>query len=384
MNLFDVYPIYNITPVKALGAKVWDEAGVEYLDFYGGHGVISIGHSHPHYVDAITSQVAKIGFYSNSVRNPLQEELGRRITTLSGYPDYNLFLCNSGAEANENALKLASFHTGKKKVIAFAKSFHGRTSAAVAATDNPALIAPINTGHEVVLIPLNDIETLDAELDKGDCCAVIIEGIQGVGGLDEGSTLFFEAVSKSCKKNNVVLILDEIQSGYARSGNFFAHQYHGIRPDIISMAKGMGNGFPIGGILISPHIKASHGLLGTTFGGNHLACAAALSVLDVIEGENLPENVRVISNYFREMALRVPQIKKIKGRGLILGLEFDFDVTHLRKNLIYNQHIFTGNASQKNLLRILPPLSINKEDVDVFFSGLTKALDAVAVENANL
>lgn len=380
MSLFDVYPIYNITPVKALGAKVWDDKGQEYLDFYGGHGVISIGHSHPAYVKAISEQVSKIGFYSNSIQNPLQQSLGTKLTQLSGYPDYSLFLCNSGAEANENALKLASFYTGKKKVIAFKKSFHGRTSAAVAATDNPSIIAPINAGHEVVFLPLNDVIAFKSEIEKGDACAVIIEGIQGVGGLDEGTTEFFQAIEKACKINNVVLILDEIQSGYGRSGKFFAHQYHGIKSDIIAMAKGMGNGFPIGGILISPAFKASHGLLGTTFGGNHLACAAALSVLEIIEEENLIANVNTISSYFKELAAQIPQVKKVKGRGLMLGLEFDFEISELRKELIYKEHIFTGSASQKNLLRILPPLSITKEDVDHFFAGLKKALETVAIE----
>jgi acetylornithine aminotransferase len=380
MNLFDVYPVYNITPVKALGAKVWDDKEQEYLDFYGGHGVISVGHSHPAYVKAISEQVSKIGFYSNSIQNPLQESLGTKLTQLSGYPAYSLFLCNSGAEANENALKLASFHTGKKKVIAFKKSFHGRTSAAVAATDNPSIIAPINAGHEVVFLPLNDVIAFQKEIEKGDTCAVVIEGIQGVGGLDEGTTGFFQSIEKACKVNNVVLILDEIQSGYGRSGKFFAHQHHGIKPDIISMAKGMGNGFPIGGILISPAFKASHGLLGTTFGGNHLACAAALSVLEIIEKENLIANVNTISGYFKELAAQLPQVKNVKGRGLMLGLEFDFEISELRKALIYNEYIFTGSASQKKLLRILPPLSITKEDVDHFFAGLKKALETVAIE----
>jgi acetylornithine/N-succinyldiaminopimelate aminotransferase len=380
MSLFNVYPIYNITPVKALGAKVWDDKGQEYLDFYGGHGVISAGHSHPDYVQAVSEQVAKIGFYSNSIQNPLQEELGVKLPQQSGYPDFTLFLCNSGAEANENALKLASFHNGKKKAIAFKKAFHGRTSAAVAATDNPSIVAPLNAGHEVVFLPLNDEAALNAEIAKGDVCCVIIEGIQGVGGLDEGTTAFFKAIEKACNDNNIVLILDEIQSGYGRSGKFFAHQWHGITPDVISLAKGMGNGFPIGAILISPKFEAKYGLLGTTFGGNHLACAAALSVLDIIEKENLIDNVNAVSAYFKEKAAEIPQVTNIKGRGLMLGLEFGFDVTELRKKLIYGEYIFTGNASQKNLLRILPPLSITKADVDVFFAGLKKALDAIDIE----
>lgn len=378
-NLFNVYPIYNITPVKALGAKVWDDKGNEYLDFYGGHGVISIGHSHPEYVKAVSEQVANIGFYSNSIQNPLQEAFARELAQQSGYPDYTVFLCNSGAEANENALKLASFHTQKKKVIAFKKSFHGRTSAAVAATDNASIVAPLNAGHEVVFLPLNDTEVFDAELAKGDACAVIIEGIQGVGGLDEATTVFFQHIEKACKATGTILILDEIQSGYGRSGKFFAHQHHGITPDIISVAKGMGNGLPIGGILIAPKFKASHGLLGTTFGGNHLASAAGLSVLETIEKENLIDNVKEVSAYFREIAATVPQVKNIKGRGLMLGLEFDYEVGELRKKLIYDEHIFTGNASQKNLLRILPPLSITKADVDAFFAGLKRALEAVSI-----
>ena len=327
MSLFNVYPIYTITPVKALGAKVWDDKGQEYLDFYGGHGVISAGHSHPDYVKAVSEQVAKIGFYSNSIENPIQEALGKKLPELSGYADFTLFLCNSGAEANENALKLASFHNGKKKIIAFKKAFHGRTSAAVAATDNPSIVAPVNAGHEVVFLELNDEATFNAEVAKGDVSCVIIEGIQGVGGLDQATTEFFKTIEKTCNDNNVVLILDEIQSGYGRSGKFFAHQWHGITPDVISLAKGMGNGFPIGGILISPKFEAKYGLLGTTFGGNHLACAAALSVLDVIEKENLIDNVNEISAYFKERAAEISEVKNIKGRGLMLGLEFDFDVT---------------------------------------------------------
>lgn len=378
-NLFDVYPIYNITPVKALGSTVWDDKGQQYLDFYGGHGVISIGHSHPAYVKAVSEQVANIGFYSNSIQNPLQEAFAEKLAKQSGYPDYTVFLCNSGAEANENALKLASFHTQKKKVIAFKKSFHGRTSAAVAATDNPSIVASLNAGHEVVFLPLNDFAAFEAEISKGDACAVIIEGIQGVGGLDEATTVFFQHIERACNATGTILILDEIQSGYGRSGKFFAHQHHGITPDIISVAKGMGNGFPIGGILIAPKFKASHGLLGTTFGGNHLACAAALSVLETIEKEDLIGNVTEVSAYFRELAETLPQVKNIKGRGLMLGLEFDFEVGDLRKKLIYNEHIFTGNASQKNLLRILPPLSVTKADVDVFFAGLKRALEAVSI-----
>lgn len=374
MSLFNVYPIYNITPVKALGAKVWDENDQEYLDFYGGHGVISVGHSHPKYVEAIKNQIEKIGFYSNSIQNPLQEAFANKLIAFSDYPDYSVFLCNSGAEANENALKLASFHNKKSKVIAFEKSFHGRTSASVAVTDNPSIVAPINANHEVIFLPLNQIDLVKKAISENEITAVIIEGIQGVGGLDEGTTSFFQDLEKICNENNVVLILDEIQSGYGRSGKFFAHQHHNIKPDIITMAKGMGNGFPIGGLLISDKFKASFGLLGTTFGGNHLACASALSVLEIIENENLIENVNQKSAYFLDAISKIPEIKKVKGKGLMLGLEFDFDVTELRKNLIYEQFIFTGNASQKNLLRILPPLSITSNDINQFIGGLKNVL----------
>lgn len=377
MSLFNVYPIYNINPVKALGAKVWDENNQEYLDFYGGHGVISVGHSHPKYVEAIKNQIEKIGFYSNSIQNPLQEAFANKLTEFSGYPDYSVFLCNSGAEANENALKLASFHTKKSKVIAFEKSFHGRTSASVAVTDNPSIVAPINANHEVIFLPLNQIDLVKKAISENEITAIIIEGIQGVGGLDEGTTSFFRDLEKVCHENNVILILDEIQSGYGRSGKFFAHQHHNIKPDIITTAKGMGNGFPIGGLLISNKFKATYGLLGTTFGGNHLACASALSVLEIIENENLIENVNQQSAYFLEAISEIPAIKKIKGRGLMLGLEFDFDVTELRKSLIYEQFIFTGNASQKNLLRILPPLSITSSQIDQFALGLKNALQSI-------
>lgn len=377
MSLFNVYPIYNITPVKALGATIWDDNNQEYLDFYGGHGVISVGHSHPKYVEAIKTQIEKIGFYSNSIQNPLQEALAKKLTAISGYPDYNLFLCNSGAEANENALKLASFHNKKSKVISFHKSFHGRTSASVAVTDNPSIIAPINANHPVIFLPLNDIESVKKAISENEITAIIIEGIQGVGGLDEGTTAFFKELENVCKQKDIILILDEIQSGYGRSGQFFAHQHHGIKPDIITMAKGMGNGFPIGGLLISDKFKASYGLLGTTFGGNHLACAAALAVLEIMEAEAIIENVKKQSDYFIKAVSEIPQIKKIKGKGLMLGLEFDFDVTELRKKLIYDQFIFTGNASQKNLLRILPPLAISENEIDQFVVGLKNALQSL-------
>lgn len=370
MSLFNVYPIYTVTPVKALGCTIWDIKGNTYLDFYGGHGVISIGHSHPTYIKYVTEQINNIGFYSNSIINPLQEKLGNLLPQISGYPDYSLFLCNSGAEANENALKLSSFHTGKSKVLAFKNSFHGRTSAAVAVTDNPKITAPINSQQEVVFCELNDIENVKKEIAKGDIASVIIETIQGVGGLDEGSTEFFRELEKVCREYRVVLILDEIQCGYGRSGKFFAHQHHGIKADIISIAKGMGNGFPIGGILISPEFTSSYGLLGTTFGGNHLACAASLAVLEVFENENILNNVQKQYDYFVEKFSSLPQIQKIKGKGLMLGLEFDFEVAELRKKLIYEKKIFTGNSSNKNLLRVLPPLNISQNEIDVLYDSL--------------
>ena len=377
MSLFDVYPLFDVTPVKAKDVYVYDENDTEDLDLYGGHAVISIGHSHPEYVKNISEQVSRLGFYSNSIQNPLQIELSTKLCKISGCDGYNLFLCNSGAEANENALKLASFHTGKKKVIAFKNGFHGRTSAAVVVTDNPKIIAPINAQQEVEILEIGDLESVDKSLQKNDVCAVIIETIQGVGGLDEGSTEFYQGLEKIVKQHNVLFIADEIQCGFGRTGDFFAFQKHNIQPDIISIAKGMGNGFPIGGILIHPNIKASYGLLGTTFGGNHLACVASLSVLDVLEKENLMKNVKVISEYFKEKARLLPKLKAIKGRGLMLGLEFDFPITELRKNLIYKHHIFTGSAKNPNLLRILPPLTIQKEHIDVFFEALKEEINNV-------
>ncbi|WP_438424260.1 aspartate aminotransferase family protein [Aquimarina macrocephali] len=376
MKLFDVYPLYDVEPINAYDAIVVDKNGTEYLDMYGGHAVISIGHSHPHYVKKIKEQIEKIGFYSNAVQNSLQTKLAKKLGALSGYDDYQLFLCNSGAEANENALKLASFYTGKSRVIAFYNGFHGRTSAAVAATDNPRINSPLNTQQNVTFLPLNQIELVRTELEKGDVCAVIIEPIQGVGGLDEGTTAFFTTLETLCHEFGAVLIVDEVQSGYGRSGNFFAHQYHEITPDIISIAKGMGNGFPIGGILIAPHIKPDYGMLGTTFGGNHLACVAALSVLEVIETENLIDNARLTGAYFESKVHDLPGVQRVKGKGLMLGLEFDFEVSELRKRLIYEEHIFTGGAMNKKLLRILPPLTIGKKEIDQFI----KALQSVLVE----
>jgi len=374
MKLFDVYPLYDVTPVKAKGIEVWDDKGEKYLDFYGGHAVISIGHTHPHYVKRIKEQLDNMAFYSNSVQNPLQKELAKKLGEMSSCEDYDLFMCNSGAEANENALKMASFHTGKSKVIAFTNSFHGRTSAAVAATDNPSINAPINKQQEVTFLPLNDKEAFEKAITSDDYCAVILEAIQGVGGLDEPTTEFFQYIAEKCKENNVVLIADEVQSGYGRSGKFFAFQHHGIKPDIISIAKGMGNGFPVGGILIHDSFKPSYGLLGTTFGGNHLACAACLAVLEVLEDENLMDNAAKLGLYFRKKAAEIPQIKNVKGKGLMIGLEFDFEIADLRKKMILEQHMFTGSAKNKKLLRFLPALNITKEDIDLFFEALKKTL----------
>jgi acetylornithine aminotransferase len=374
MELFDVYPLYDITPVSARGSILTDDKGQEYLDLYGGHAVISIGHGHPHYVKRIKDQLDCIGFYSNAVQNPLQKQLAKHLGRISGCESYQLFLCNSGAEANENALKLASFHTGKSRVIAFSNSFHGRTSAAVATTDNPKINAPINKQQKVTFINFEDVNTLEKELKKGDVCAVILEAIQGVGGLDEPSTGFYQKLASLCKEHGVVMIADEVQSGFGRSGKFFAFQYHNIDPDIISIAKGMANGFPVGGILINSHIKPSHGMLGTTFGGNHLACAATLAVLEVLEKEQLINNADELGSYFKECAQKLPQVKRIKGKGLMLGLEFDFEVAELRKKLIFDHHIFTGSAKDKKVLRILPALNIKKEHIDQFFIALKQEL----------
>ncbi len=374
MKLFDVYPLYNVTPVSAKGIVVTDDKGQEYLDFYGGHAVISIGHSHPHYVKRLTEQLNKIGFYSNAVQNPLQEELAERLGKQSGCENYNLFMCNSGAEANENALKMASFITGKSRIIAFKNSFHGRTSAAVAATDNASINAPINQQQKVTFLELDDIDGFEKEIAKGDVCGVILEAIQGVGGLDEPTTPVYQKIASLCKEYKVILIADEVQSGFGRSGKFFGFQHHDIQPDIISIAKGMGNGFPVGGILLHDSIEAKYGLLGTTFGGNHLACVATLAVLEVLEKEDLTSNAQKLGVYFAEKAKEIPQVKRVKGRGLMLGLEFDFEVAELRKKLIYDHHLFTGGAKDKKVLRILPALNITKEHLDIFFSALKTAL----------
>jgi acetylornithine aminotransferase len=374
MKLFDVYPLYNTTPKTGKDVYIYDNNNTKYLDLYGGHAVISIGHSHPHYIEALQAQLHELAFYSNVIKNPLQTKLAEKLGELSGCENYNLFLCNSGAEANENALKIASFNTGKKRVIAFKNSFHGRTSAAVAVTDNKTITAPINTQHEVTFLDFNDFEALQKELSKKDVCAVITETIQGVGGLNEATTEFYQFISEQCKKYNALLIIDEIQSGYGRTGNFFAFQQHAITPDIITIAKGMGNGFPIGGVLLHPNIKAEYGMLGTTFGGNHLACAAGLAVLTVIEKENLIKNAQETSNYLIKKVQSLNNLNKIKGRGLMLGLEFSFEVSELRKELIYNHHIFTGSSNNKKLLRILPPLTLKKEHVDVFINSLNTML----------
>ena len=375
MSLFDVYPLYEVTPTYAKDVFVYDDHGTEYLDLYGGHAVISVGHSHPKYVSAISNQVKKMGFYSNSIKNPLQAELAEKLGALSGCSKYQLFMCNSGAEANENALKLASFHNGKSKILAFKNSFHGRTSAAVAATDNSKIVAPLNAQQTVDFVELGDLGTVESILKANQTCAVIIECIQGVGGLDQSTTEFYQGLETLCNRYNTVLIADEVQSGFGRTGEFFAFQKHNISPDIISIAKGMGNGFPVGGILIHPSIKPSFGLLGTTFGGNHLACAATLSVLDVIQSENLMQNATDVSEYFLEKAKQLPKLKAVKGRGLMLGLEFDFPISELRKQLIFEHHIFTGSAKNPNLIRILPPLTVQKPHIDMLFDALHKELE---------
>ncbi|MCC2547874.1 aminotransferase class III-fold pyridoxal phosphate-dependent enzyme [Hymenobacter sp. BT175] len=369
MELFNVYPLVDITPVRALGAKLWDDKGQEYLDFYGGHAVISIGHSHPHYVQRLTGQLQNIGFYSNSVQIPIQRELAQKLGEVSGYPDYSLFLCNSGAEANENALKLASFHTGKKRVIAFKGAFHGRTSGAVAATDNPKIVAPFNADHAISFVEY-DLAAVEQVLQGGDVCGVIIEPIQGVGGIIMPSDKFLTGLAALTKQYGALLIADEVQSGYGRSGKFFAHQHTGVRPDVISVAKGMGNGFPIGGILIAPELKASYGLLGTTFGGNHLACAAALAVLEVIEQESLLTHATEIGQYLRSELEARAGAEEIRGRGLMVGIKYDFPIKDLRDQLLTQHHIFVGNASDPTVLRLLPPLNITKAEVDRFLQAL--------------
>jgi acetylornithine aminotransferase len=373
MNLFNVYPLWDIEPVKALGCRVYDKNGTSYLDLYGGHAVISVGHAHPYCVQKITEQLRQIAFYSNSVQNSLQTELAHKLGKISGYDDYALFLINSGAEANENALKLASFHNGRKKVVSFRKSFHGRTSAAVGVTDNPKLIAPVNEGIRVAYVDLNDIEAVRKELNKGDVSSVIIEGIQGVGGIRIAGNGFLQELRQICTETGTALIIDEIQSGYGRSGKFFAHQYAGIRPDIITVAKGMGNGFPVGGVLIGTSFKPEYGMLGTTFGGNHLACAAAIAVLDIFEKEQLTDNAKKIGDYLLAELKQLPAIREVRGAGLMIGIEMDVPVKELRTKLLFEEKIFTG-VSGSNVIRLLPPLCLGKEEADEFLTKFKQSI----------
>ena len=373
MKLFDVYPLFDIEIEKGEGCYTYDTEGAKYLDLYGGHAVISVGHSHPHYLKALNEQASKLVFYSNSVINSLQQKLADKLGKISGYDDYQLFLINSGAEANENALKLASFYNGKKRVIAFDKAFHGRTSLAVEATDNPKIVAPINANGHITFVPLNDIEAVKAEMAKGDVSAVIIEGIQGVGGIRIPEIEFMQALREECDKYDVVLIADEIQSGYGRSGKFFAHQYTGVRPDVITVAKGIANGFPMGGVLISPKFTPIYGQLGTTFGGNHLACAAAIAVLDIFEQENLVENARKVGEYLMGELKQISGIKEVRGRGLMIGMEFDYPVKELRTRLIKEEKVFTG-ATGTHMIRLLPPLVLSMEQAQDFIGRLKNAL----------
>ncbi|MBQ4305850.1 MAG: aspartate aminotransferase family protein [Bacteroidales bacterium] len=374
MNLFDVYSLFDVTPVRGEGCRIWDDAGTEYLDLYGGHAVISVGHTHPHYVEALKDQLDMIGFYSNSVRNPLQEKLAALLGELSGYDDYSLFLVNSGAEANENALKLASFHTGKDRILAFRHSFHGRTSGAVAVTDNPKIVSPFNSGHKVTFVQLDDSASVEAELAKGDVAGVIIEGIQGVGGINIPSDAFLQELRSLCTRYGAVLILDEVQSGYGRTGKFFAHQWSGIRADLVSMAKGMGNGFPVGGVLVSPEFKASKGLLGTTFGGNYLAMAASVAVAEIIREENLMENAAAVGKWLKDNVPQSPLIKEVRGRGLMLGIDFNVPVAPIRSSLLYDKHIFTG-VSGTGMIRLLAPLVLSVPEAGTFVSSLKEILD---------
>ena len=373
MNLYDVYPLFDVNIVKGEGCKVWDDKGNEYLDLYGGHAVISIGHAHPKYVNMISNQVATLGFYSNSVINTLQQRVAERLGKISGYEDYNLFFINSGAEANENALKLSSFKNGKRRVIAFKKAFHGRTSLAVEVTDNPKIIAPINANGHTTYVEMGDIDTVRAEIEKGDVTAVIIEGIQGVGGVQIPSATFLQQLQQLCNSTGTTLILDEIQSGCGRSGKFFAHQWAGIKPDIITQAKGIGNGFPVGVVLISPTFQAVYGELGTTFGGNHLACAAVEAVLEVMESENLLENVNRVGEYLLSELKKIDGIKEVRGQGLMIGIEFDEPVKDIRRRLLFEEHVFTG-VSGTNVIRLLPPLTLTMEQASLFIDKFKKVL----------
>jgi len=378
MNLFDVYPLNNITITKAKGSYVWDDKGQQYLDMYGGHAVISIGHTHPHYVQRITDQLNKIGFYSNSIKIPLQTELAEKLGKVSGKENHQLFLCNSGAEANENALKLASFYNGRKKVIAFKKSFHGRTSLAVAATDNRTIIAPVNETDNIIFLPFNDEAALQEcfEKNENEISSVIIEGIQGVGGINEASVSFLQLIRKLCTENVAVFIADSVQCGYGRSGKFFSHDHAGVNADIYTMAKGMGNGFPVAGIIIAPKIQAKHFMLGTTFGGNHLACAAALAVLETIEAESLMQNAERIGDYLQTELKKIPQLKNVRGKGLMIGFDVPEELKDLRKNLLFNHHIFTGEA-KPNVIRLLPSLALRKKDADEFLEAVNEEVAAM-------
>ncbi|WP_372773025.1 aspartate aminotransferase family protein [Mangrovibacterium sp.] len=376
MKLFDVYPLFNIIPVKAEGAYMWDSEGNKYLDLYGGHAVISVGHSHPHYIQKITDQLNQIGFYSNSVVIPQQQELADKLGQLSGFDSYQLFLCNSGAEANENALKLASFATGRKKVISFNKGFHGRTSAVVAITDNPKIVAPVNETENAIILPLNDIDRVVECLKNEDVAAVIIEGIQGIGGIRVPEPAFLEELERRCKKYGTLLILDEIQSGYGRSGKFFAFQYTNIKPDLITTAKGMGNGFPIGGLLIQPELKPWYGMLGTTFGGNYLACAAGIAVLEIMEKEQLVGNAQKVGQYLMQTLAGFKQIKEVRGHGLMIGLEFEEPIKAIRQKLLEDEKVFTG-VSGTHIIRLLPPLSLTMEQANDFISKFEKVLNVL-------
>ncbi|MES2559818.1 MAG: aminotransferase class III-fold pyridoxal phosphate-dependent enzyme [Bacteroidota bacterium] len=373
MKTFDVYPLLNVEPVRAEGSHIWDKNGTQYLDLYGGHAVISIGHTHPHYVQLLSQQLNQIAFYSNSVKIPLQDELAEKLGFLSGYTDYRLFLCNSGAEANENALKLASFHNHRKKIIAFRQSFHGRTSLAVSATDDPKISAPVNESSLITFLPLNDEDALTQYLTN-DVCAVIVEGIQGVGGVHTAGTSFLQLMRKLCNETGAVMILDEVQSGYGRTGHFFAHQHANVEADLITIAKGMGNGFPVGGVLISPKFEAKHGMLGTTFGGNYLACAAAIAVLDVIASEQLIGHAATMGQYIMNEVKRLPNVKEVRGMGLMIGIELFEPCASIRNQLLQDYHILTGASSDKNTLRILPALNLHKRDADEFITVLTHLL----------
>ena len=377
MNTFDVYPINDIEPVRAQGSWLWDNHGQKFLDLYGGHAVISVGHCHPHYVQKLTEQLQRINFYSNSVKIPLQDELAQKLGKASGYSDWSLFLCNSGAEANENALKVASFHNGRSKVIAFTKAFHGRTAGAVAVTDNPSIVAPVNYQEHVTFLPFNDVAAVN-EYVTDEVCAVIVEGIQGVGGIQVASAAFLRAIRQRCDETGAVFILDSVQCGYGRSGQFFSHQHYAdLHPDLLTTAKGMGNGFPIGGVLIAPKFPAKHGMLGTTFGGNHLACAAGVAVLEIMEKENLVENAAQVGSYLMEGIAELGGHRDLRGRGLMIGIEYDFPVEKLRNNLLFKHHIFTGVAG-KNTVRLLPSLGLKNPEVDIFLEALSKEVRVLA------